>query len=876
MLFFCRSRLVLRTTRLASLSLVLALLLNVFNFSIMSLSANGLAVIQTTFESVTNNTVVFSLQANQNVTTTMTLVNNVTGYTIRQSDTNSSLLHSFNFNPLSSGTTYSYQFTTTNASGNYVSPPATVTTAQAVNTFYFTNLMINSDGNPVTIGWSTNTAATSSVDYGLDTNYGLTANGADSYTNHVVPLGSLAAGTLYHYRIKDTNGGGIQLISPDMTFTTPGTPTPTTTASITTATTTTSVTTATTVSTTAGTLTPTTSTTGTVPTTASSTPSPTTTTPTISPTTPGISPTTAGTGGAILVVDRLQLNFSGSSSEVSDGLASQSLKITSTAPAQWWLQSFTNSGGDWLAANPTSGILGLSGDGSQYLSGVTLTVRALNLTPGNYNGGIFINNSSNPSQPALIVAVALTVIGSNGTPTTATPTPPPTTIAPASGFTYYLPFLSNGANGFTTYLTLQNQGTDKANVAISYFDNLGQTAGLLASSTIGAGAQWNPANSFIAGTSGSGQIVSSQPLNIVVSEATPTGGSAFLLNKVTANRLVAPLVSRQAYGGFSTVLYLMNAGRQPTSIKVTYYAPDGSVVKTQTVNLAAHGSGSLDQSDAVLNLPNEFIGWAALDAGANGSICAQVLESNPILGFTATFGTVAAPFVNPNTAQTSSVGSHTSGAGTTLYAPAIFNGAYGSFYTGMTLVNANAAPANVSVNYYDPSQGNIILTQKFSLNAYAVRPIFHGDPNLGLPAHFYGSATISSDQPLAGVVNENGGGATSGTYNLLTAGGQRIYLPVLANGAYGGYVSGLTILNLTAAPITFSLQYYDSQGNNVGVVRRYSLAAHGSQPVYQKGDSEQLPPGFFGTAQVLVDAPGSVAVTTNVANSQFFYTYTSP
>lgn len=867
-----------RLSHLALLTMVATLLLAVFGLSNTTLSAAGPTIIQTTFRQITPNTVSFTFQTDQPGTASMTLTNTATSTTLTDA---SATTHSFDFNPLSHNTTYYYHFSTTDANNNVTnSSVATLTTANTTNSFYFTNLVTNTSGNPIVLQWNTNVQADSQVQYGLDANYSLASTGTDINLGqtHVVHLNNLSSGTLYHYRILDTSPGlNTSLTSPDMTFTTPGspvatpTPTPTTPGPTATATNTPIGPTAT--NTPIGpTATSTTTTPGptatNTPIGVTATPTPTLIGSTATPTVPTATPTPTPTNNPILAADVAQLNFSGTSTEVSNGLVTQLINLSSVAAVNWQTQVFTSSGGDWLSVNPTIGTLVATGN--QYTSIVTTKVKVNNLVQGHYTGGIFINNSTNPNQAALIVAVSLIVTDVPATttntpaPTTGTPAPPP-----AAGFTYYLPFLSNGAGGFTTYLTLQNQGADSASVSINYFDSGGHAAGQ-ANNHIGAGAQWNPANGFVAGMSGNAQVVADQPLNIVVSEGTPTGGSAFLLNKVIASKLVAPLILRRAYNNFSTILYLLNASGIATSVKVTYYAADGTPVKIQNVNLAAHASASLDQTDAVLNLPDGFIGWAALETGTNASICAQVLESNPTIGFTATFGAVAAPFVNTNLKP------QNVGAGTTLYAPAVFNGAYNSFYSGMTLVNANDTPANVTVNYYDPAQGAQVLTQTFRIVANAAQLIFHGDVAVGLPAHFFGSAFITSDQPLVGVLNENGGGATSGTYNLLTTGGQRIYLPVLANGAFGGFVSGLTVLNLTAGPVTFSLQYYDAQGHIVGTARSYTLSPHGSLPLYQGATSEQLPAGFFGTAQLVADTSNSLAVTTNVANTQFFYTYTAP
>ena len=749
-----------------------------------------------------------------------------------------------------------------------MAPIGIFTTASDTNSLYFTNLWPHEVNNPFLVSWNTNVSSSNLLEYGLDSNYGTVVTNTSVTTSHSLTLNNLNPGSIYHYRFKGVVQGGPQLVSPDMIFTfysntiTAHPPT-TSVAATTTIATTATTTTATTGTTTATTTTATTATTAPTDTTTSATTTATNTTATTpsvtTATTPSITtvattfPTTpiVGNGNSDLSVDQSQLNFRVFLVDINNGNASKSLRLSGATALNWSALAFTSSGGDWLSVSPRSG--NLSDDGSgHYVSNLTVSVKNVNLAAGTYSGGIFINNLSYPAQPVLIVAVNLVVTDA------VTPVPTTTATPPDSSFNYYLPYLSNGDNGFTNYLTLQNQSASWAAVTISYFGSNGQFLHSDSNSAIGAGAQWSPTNGFSVGASGNAKITSSQPLNIVVSEGTPSGGSAFLLNRVTGSKLVAPLMLRRAFGGFSTDLYLLNTADQATNIKVSYYSADGSLIKTQNASLAAHASASLDQTDAILALPNSFAGWATLDAGTNSSIAAQVLESNPGMRFTATFGAVAAPYTSPVTTGTS----------TTLYAPAIFNGAFGSFYSGMNLVNPNGATAQVTVAYYDPTSGSAIATQKFTIGAYASQSIYHGDPAVGLPARFFGSALITSDQPLSGVVNENGGGSDSGTYTLLSSGGQQVNLPVVANGAYGGYISGLPVLNLTDRAVAFTLQYYDGQGNATGTPHRYSLSPHGSQPIYQGAITEALPNGFFGTCLLSADTPSSLAVTTNVANNQ--------
>ena len=64
-------------------------------------------------------------------------------------------------------------------------------------------------GSGVTITWTTNELATSQVEYGPDSNYGMTTP-LDGYmvTSHSVVLGGLSPKTTYHYRVKSKDVAG--------------------------------------------------------------------------------------------------------------------------------------------------------------------------------------------------------------------------------------------------------------------------------------------------------------------------------------------------------------------------------------------------------------------------------------------------------------------------------------------------------------------------------------------------------------------------------------------------------------------------------------------------------------------------------------------
>jgi hypothetical protein len=73
------------------------------------------------------------------------------------------------------------------------------------------------------VQWKTAVAASGTVDYGTDRNYGFTASSADLSTDHKVDLGTkFVARDIVHYRITSVDAAGNRQVSADQTFTTLG------------------------------------------------------------------------------------------------------------------------------------------------------------------------------------------------------------------------------------------------------------------------------------------------------------------------------------------------------------------------------------------------------------------------------------------------------------------------------------------------------------------------------------------------------------------------------------------------------------------------------------------------------------------------------
>jgi hypothetical protein len=446
----------------------------------------------------------------------------------------------------------------------------------------------------------------------------------------------------------------------------------------------------------------------------------------------------------------------------------------------------------------------------------------------------------------------------------------------ASGYTYYLPFLANtvptssGTGSFTTYLAFQNSASVSTTVTLSYYDANGNIVATSVGtcSSVPAFGECTPPNPFAVGQRGEAILTSLQPLNVIVSEATPFGGSAYAAVAGASHSLIAPVAIHNGLGDFTTQLNVFNGGSTTATGTIQFYDQNGNHVAAadKNFNLAAHTTSSFDQLiDSTLG--SSFYGWAQISGVAGSELVAQVLEQSPSIRFVAV---VNAQF-NPQT---------------TLYAPAIFNQAFGPFVTGANLVNPNSTPVSVTVSYYK-NDGTLFAAAPFTITGYGVQGIYQGAangvglPSGGLPHGWSGSAQVSvvGSQGIVMFVNEQGGttasgGDQSGTYSAAASGGTVIGLPVMANGAFGGYITGATIENSSNGTVGGTIQYYDVSGNTVGAAQPFNIDPHASYSVYQ--GSSGLPSGFYGTAIISVTSgpSSSLLVTTNAQSNAFFYSYT--
>jgi hypothetical protein len=113
-----------------------------------------------------------------------------------------------------------------NNTGDYLGPDGRVIVAVAAQhdgvAPVVSNTLFDTTGAkylaPV-VTWSTNEPATSRIEWGATTAYGSSAGNDSLVTSHAVTMGTLTAGTTYHWRIRTTDAVGNTQYSPDQVYT---------------------------------------------------------------------------------------------------------------------------------------------------------------------------------------------------------------------------------------------------------------------------------------------------------------------------------------------------------------------------------------------------------------------------------------------------------------------------------------------------------------------------------------------------------------------------------------------------------------------------------------------------------------------------------
>lgn len=330
---------------------------------------------------------------------------------------------------------------------------------------------------------------------------------------------------------------------------------------------------------------------------------------------------------------------------------------------------------------------------------------------------------------------------------------------------------------------------------------------------------------------------------------TIAGTSAGIL--VLQARAALPALANTAYGGYTTHVYVKNSGGAPATLFLGYINSSGAAVgRGDSPNLIApNGMTELISDDGN--------GLAVTQPGSG-----TIYSDQPVSAFVSE----AAPggFLAGDASSYSAI-PVPGGAAGTLYAPAIAENAYGGYTTGLGLINLANSATNITITYRGALQDGTPETITQTLNnvaAGAYQGVYSGNSNqptdAKLPSTFAGTATItSSSGNLAGIVNEVGPAGAFSSYDMVTTGASTLYMPTILNNGYGGYFTGLGLLNVTSISSGNAvITYYDGSGNPVKNVT-LPIAAFGYLGVYS-GDPAVGPPASGSGYTAKVTATGGV------------------
>ena len=126
--------------------------------------------------------------------------------------------HSLTLSSLTCNAAYHYQITSAVAPGNSATTGDATFVTGACPTI-ITAVSVTTTATSATVVWTTNVTATSSVNYGVTSQYGYSATDPTLLTSHSLALNSLACSTTYHYQITSV-GAANSASTADATFTT--------------------------------------------------------------------------------------------------------------------------------------------------------------------------------------------------------------------------------------------------------------------------------------------------------------------------------------------------------------------------------------------------------------------------------------------------------------------------------------------------------------------------------------------------------------------------------------------------------------------------------------------------------------------------------
>jgi hypothetical protein len=285
--------------------------------------------------------------------------------------------------------------------------------------------------------------------------------------------------------------------------------------------------------------------------------------------------------------------------------------------------------------------------------------------------------------------------------------------------------------------------------------------------------------------------------------------SALIILTMLATFVVAnPVQAQGPTGGWVSGITCQNLTGEVAQVTFDFYQQgESAAALSYPDTIPVNGTLKYFTANTPAGLPASFFGSARVSSSVELS-CSVNTQSTGT-------GTTTAPY----RIGTSS-GVNLAQLGSALYVPQITKASTCGTY--ISVQNADSAPVDISVNYYDRTTGSEITaaveTHTIAANSnYVIYP----EQNANLPATFYGSAKISGPvtAKLAGIVSFYNAATDFTTsqfqsYNAFSSGAHTLYAPRVVRNYYA-YNSGISVQNISSIPTTLKLTLVFGNGETI-------------------------------------------------------------
>ncbi len=304
-----------------------------------------------------------------------------------------------------------------------------------------------------------------------------------------------------------------------------------------------------------------------------------------------------------------------------------------------------------------------------------------------------------------------------------------------------------------------------------------------------------------------------------------------------APRVALPVVMRNR-AGWTTLIFLENAGDEDTTVTLRFLNDAGAQVASAAYALTTVGSLRLDPR-TIPDLPDGFIG--SVDVQSAQPVAASVTELRD--------GGDALSYTGAS-------------AGTErVYVPLLFK-AFNGWDSTLTIENLGDAPAPVTVTYSRTNTPGGPWTESATVPAHTSITLAQAS-NASLPVDFVGPAVITGppSASLSAVVNTIHSSGSAASYESVPVGSTQLNAPLLFKDS-GGWNTGLQVQNVGSIVAQVTVTY--SASNGPGQWREQALIQPGAAVTFYQPANAQLPQGFVGSAVVTSNGQPLVGIVNEV------------